>query len=285
MLELFFEPEFDALRMYETLTPTQRGVSVPHSLRNYIEGLERFLGLDLSIDYCDFKVSELRTELDTRTALLLLSGGVDSTHTLMTHKKHYDKIIAVFVRGLNPSISTREERAVQNICEQLGVPLEIVVHHRDLHRLHRNDPILVEEKGVGTLLESQIKNQYAMLLCLDIIEKYRCGTFLIQMDYEDDPDDEEDECYSDTKFAYQSFSEHFEKITGGCKISFSIEMKKEKIRYLIEKNMFDELWFCYMSQLYFKAQQNRTNPPFSNMCGACFKCKRYLKIFDKYKLI
>ena len=279
MLELFAKT-FDPTDFYTALTPTQRGVVLPSSLEKYAEGLEKFLGLSLNFTFEEFQFYTSDVVLSEKRAILLFSGGVDSTHTLIANLDKYEKIVCVFIENLNPSISSREKRAVMKWASHPKVDLVFLKHHKDLKRLHREDPILTNEKNIKNLLESQVKNQYGMYLCLELIEAHRTGVFLVPMDIEGDPDTADyDDVYSDTRESYELFGGFLKELCG-VRIEFSEEYKRAKISLLVEQGQFGETWFCYMSQLYFKAQQNRTKPPFSNMCGACWKCKRYSPILN-----
>lgn len=272
-----------AKEFYRLFTPLKSEMVIPNSLKEYADGLaEHHQGvkitymeddnlLDAELFKDDLPVIE---DLDEKKAVILFSSGVDSTWSLIEHIKLGYEVYPVFIKMLNPAISSKELKAVNVLKEKLNLNLTVIEHPKDLRLLHK-DQYLSDQIDK----ESVVKNQYALLLLVNLIREHKIGTVICINDHIDDGSIT---MYSDTPKAYHIFEDVLRKqVGGGLKFSHITVPRKEKVKVLLDMGLFEYTASCYMREMFFKAHYNKQKPPFKNMCGVCVKCKWNLQIFKE----
>lgn len=281
---LFEDLTFDPFSFYQTFTPIRKNLSVPSNLVPFTRAMSAHHNLDLVISETREIRSDARVELDPKKALILFSGGIDSTWSICHALEQGLTPYPVFIDGLNPANNSRERRACEALCERLGVPLQTYKHHAKLKKLHRSEENLVETP------ESLAKLQYALLLSKPLILRERIGSILVTVD-EDNPifhnnpyamfNKEGDELvwFSDTEVSMQTFLPFLSDYIGGeVKGLYPSAPKTEKIRKLFQEGVFEDTLSCILNPMFFAGHRNKPYAPkYENMCGVCWKCKENLK--------
>lgn len=263
---------------YIIFTPLKEQIKVPIYLKQYADGLSSYYDNKIKIEYYDEGIdTKIEENLDPKKAVMLFSGGIDSTWSLLKHLELEYEVYPVFINELNPAISKKELIAVKNLCLKYNLKLTLIDHLSALKRLHSGQ-FLNEKLG----FESVVKNQYALLLLEDFIRQNKIGTIIYIVDHEDD---DEDIYYSDSSQAYENFQSYLRLKIGNLNFSNVTVKRLEKVKKILELNLFEDIASCYMPVRFFKAHYNRMKPPFKNMCGVCFKCKSNLKIFKELNFI
>ena len=288
-------------RLFTPPTPSGCLAVVP-SLAPYARALVAYHGLDGAAVHAGGHDARPRAvELDPRRALLLLSGGVDSTWLLLDAQKKGYEVVPVFVDMLNPTVSYREMPAARAVARAAGVRLRVVTHAKALRKLHRQPPNLLVH-GAATK-ESVCKNQYALLLCLPLLESERCGTVLVSGGMTRDPTrpNATASYFSDERAAYELFAGHLRSLyprlamhivvasraspasetAPGSAVSVANVSYARKVADLVETGIFGATHSCYMRAQFFQHHHDRTGAPYEHMCGCCFKCKLLLRVLHE----
>ena len=263
----------NAKEFYKLFTPLKPEHTVPYSLKAYADGLAEYHSVNISYIDEESISKEPIEDLDEKKAVILFSSGVDSTWSLIEHIKLGYEVYPVFIKMLNPAISSKELKAVNVLKEKLNLNLTVIDHPSELRLLHK-DQYLSDKIDK----ESVVKNQYALLLLVDLIREHKIGTVICINDHIDDGSIT---MYSDTPKAYHLFEDVLRKEVGALKFSHITVPRKEKVKVLLEKGLFEYTASCYMREMFFKAHYNKQKPPYKNMCGVCVKCKWNLQIFKE----
>jgi hypothetical protein len=195
--------------------------------------------------------------------LLLFSGGVDSTFALLKLLETCppDRILCVYIRLLNPSISKREEVGARALAGRLGCTLEVIDFPKPLRKLHRQGCALPD---FGK--ESVVKNLYGLLLSC---ERFRARAVVVTRGPgpSGSPDvfsRTPDNYFSDSYAAYRSLGLPCVPLDGP---------KAAKIELLADRCLLRYVTSCYCAPRFFRAQQRRSKCRLKNLCGVCFKCR------------
>ena len=284
---MIFEFAYDGVSFYETFTPIKKEISVPSNLVPFAEAMSAHHGLGLSVSALEEVISEERFDLDPQKCVVLFSSGIDSTwsllHALDTGLTPYP----VFIDGLNPATNSRERKSALEICERLGLELNVYNHASSLKKLHRDKANMIETP------ESLAKLQYALMLCKDLIRKDHIGSVLVTVDQDNvifhnpnsmsDEKGEELDWFSDTELSMISFLPFLSDYVGGeVRGLYPPCPKSEKIRALQEKGLFELTCSCVLNPMFFAGHRKKPHAPKQeNMCGVCWKCKENLKFLKQ----
>ena len=115
---LFEELKFDAVDFYETFTPIKKDITVPSNLVEFTEAMSKHHRLDLTIKTTDPILSESKIKTDPNKAIVLYSGGIDSTWSLLHGREQGLTLYPVYIKGLNPATSSREIKACEKILQK-----------------------------------------------------------------------------------------------------------------------------------------------------------------------
>lgn len=284
---LFEELKFDAVSFYETFTPIKKEVSVPSNLVPFVKAMSVHHRLDLSISESTSISSEEKFELDEKKCIVLFSSGIDSTWSLTYALENGYSLYPVFIDGLNPATNSREKKAGLQICGSLGLTLHVFKHFTQLKKLHRSKDNMIETP------ESLAKLQYALMLCKDLIRKERIGSVLVTVDEDNvifhnpnsmsDENDEELDWFSDTEESMATFLPFLSDYVGGeVKGLYPTLPKSQKLKTLIEKELFELTCSCVLNPMFFAGHRKKPHAPkHENMCGVCWKCKENLKFLKQ----
>jgi len=275
---LFEELKFDAVGFYETFTPIKKEVTVPSNLVEFTETMSDHHELDLDITTTDPILSDAKIKTDPNKAIVLFSGGIDSTWSLIHGLEQGLELYPVYIKGLNPATSSRELKACTQIIEKLGLTLTVYKHLPQLKRLHRNDENIIETP------ESLVKLQYALLLCKPLILDHKIGSVCITTDESNvifhNQSTYGRQWFSDTQKSMGSFLPFLSDYVGSkIKGLYNpLEKKSDKIKKLFEKEIFDQTCSCVLNPMFFAGHRKKHYAPkYQNMCGVCWKCKENLK--------
>jgi len=284
---LFEKLLYDAVDFYKSITPIKKEISIPSNLEPFAKAMSEHHDLGLEINLTDPVKTEPKIETDPNKAIVLLSGGIDSTWLLVHGLEQGMKIYPVFVKGLNPAQSSREIKSCEKTTEKLGLDLTVYKHLPYLKKLHRSeDNIIPTPESLGKL-------QYALMLCKDLIRKERIGKVLVTVDEDSviynnpnsmlDEKEKQLDWYSDTEESMQTFLPFLEEYVGanigGLYPSIS---KPNKINKLMEKGLFEDTSSCTLNPVFFAGHRNKSYAPkYENMCGVCWKCKENLAFLEQ----
>ena len=273
---------FDAVDFYESFTPIKKDIKIPKNLKSFAEALSNHHSLDLNIELTDPIINE-KTELNNKKALVLFSSGIDSTWNLVKGIDLGFEIYPVYIKGINPSTSSQELKACQDIVDNLGLQLTVYKHPHSLKYLHRS------ESNLFDTVESLVKLQYSLLLCKDLILKEKIGNVIVTVDENNviyhnpnsmrDEDNKQIKWFSDTIISMETFLPFLSDYIGAeIKGIYPSIQKHEKIKCLMEKGIFELTNSCVCNPV-FKAGHRKKHyaPKYENMCGVCWKCKENLK--------
>ena len=280
---LFEELKFDAVEFYETFTPIKKEVTVPSNLHDFTEAMSKHHKLDLTIKTTKPILAESKIKTDPNKAIVLYSGGIDSTWSLLHGVEQGLTLYPVYVKGLNPATSSREIKACEKVIQKLGLNLTLYKHTPYLKKLHRS------EDNIITTPESLGKLQYALMLCKDLILREKIGKVIVTVDEDNviyhnpnsmrDENDEQVRWYSDTCISMQTFLPFLEEYVGAeIKGLYPSISKSNKIKKLFEEELFEDTCSCVLNPMFFAGHRKKHYAPkHPNMCGVCWKCKENLK--------
>jgi len=260
----------------------------PNEMQPYFEEIALTYNLRLNYIYkpCNFSPYE-PISLNKRIAITTLSMGKDSLHSLLLliENAYYKKIVVIFVNNANYGANYREKHQFvkfRNWFQDKGdgrINFHEIEFGRDVVGLQSQEvSITIENKKIK---EPITKLQYVQLLAAPIIRHYKCGTFIVPMDFQQvvrDPNS----YFGDMPSSFVTFNGFFSKYIGGkilIKFQGNLTSREEKITKLIEANFFKFNSSCYMNWNFFHYFQNKNKlNPDLNMCGSCWKCAIDLKI-------
>lgn len=284
---MLFNFAFEAVSFYETFTPIKKEISVPSNLVPFAEAMSAHHGLGLSISALDAVISEEGFDLDPQRTIVLFSSGIDSTWSLVHALEEGLTPYPVFIDGLNPATNSRERKSSLEICERLGLELNVYKHAPSLKKLHRDGANIIETP------ESLAKLQYALMLCRDLIRKESIGSVLVTVDQDNvifhnpnsmsDEKGDELDWFSDTELSMTSFLPFLSDYVGGeVRGVYPSHPKSEKIRALQERGLFELTCSCVLNPMFFAGHRKKPYAPKQeNMCGVCWKCKENLKFLKQ----
>jgi hypothetical protein len=284
---MLFNFAFEAVSFYETFTPIKKEISVPSNLVPFAEAMSAHHGLGLSISALDAVISEEGFDLDPQRTIVLFSSGIDSTWSLVHALEEGLTPYPVFIDGLNPATNSRERKSTLEICERLGLELNVYKHASSLKKLHRDEANIIETP------ESLAKLQYALMLCKDLIRKESIGSVLVTVDQDNvifhnpnsmsDEKGDELDWFSDTELSMNSFLPFLSDYVGGeVRGVYPSHPKSEKIKALQERGLFELTCSCVLNPMFFAGHRKKPYAPKQeNMCGVCWKCKENLKFLKQ----
>lgn len=284
---LFEELKFDAVEFYETFTPIKKDITVPSNLVEFTEAMSKHHRLELNVKTTDPILSESKLETDPNKAIVLYSGGIDSTWSLLYGREQGLTLYPVYIKGLNPPTSSREVKACEKVLSKLGLTLTLYKHSPHLKKLHRSeDNIIATPESLGKL-------QYALMLCKELILKEKIGKVIVTVDEDNvifnnpnsmlDEEDEELDWFSDTEISMQTFLPFLEEFVGAeIEGVYPTDSKANKIKKLFEEDLFDDTCSCVLNPMFFAGHRKKHYAPkYPNMCGVCWKCKENLKFISE----
>ena len=286
---MLFETTFNAETFYKKFTPILKEISVPENLVPFAECLSEYHELDLELTVEPKVFVEPQDGGDQKKAIVLLSGGIDSAWCLLWALEQGLTPQPLFVDGLNASQNSRERKAVQVLCDKLGLPLITYKHPTHLKKLHK-DP-----SNIFKIPESFVKLQYALMAIKDDIRKEDIAGVIVtcptnQPEYIDPtaPKKENGEpltWFQDSEESMETFLPFLSDYIGwDFKGYYPVTMKELKIKALMDKGIFEDTCSCVCNPMFFSGHRKRSKPKYSNMCGVCWKCKENLAFISKLNL-
>ena len=213
---------FNAHDLYTAFTPIRDEVNIPSNLEVFAKAMSDHHDLSLKINTRDAVKSGQTIELNENKALVLLSGGIDSTWSIVQAQQKGYEVYALFVDGLNPTSNSRERKAVKELCDRLWVNLKIIKHHPSLKRLHRSEDNKIETP------ESLAKLPYALMLGEHFVREHRIGSVIVTVDQDPILD-----WFSDKPVCMETFLPFYSEYIGGeIKGLYPLVSKVQKVRDL-----------------------------------------------------
>jgi len=266
----------------------------PLELKDYFISISNTYNLRISLFFREITYTCFDTILlSTSNIITFLSMGKESLYSLSITIKNklFKNIIVVFVNNANYGTNYREHQqflkfshwfSTSNIDSR--VKFHQVEYEVNLLGLQNNEHIIKIDKQ--QLKEPIVKVQYMELLLSPLIRFYKCGVFIVPMDYQE----KNFNCnsyFGDQPISFISFNKFFCKYVGGhVRLRFQgLEVTREdKTLTLINLGWFKYVSSCYMNWNYFDFYRNSNNiNPVLNMCGSCWKCQLDINMFRKSK--
>jgi len=228
-------------------------------------------------------------ELSKNSVITFLSMGKESlwSFSILLRNTDLKKIVVVFVNGANYGINYREKEKYKEFSTWFSknnvdrrVNFLEVQYDFDLVGIQsRETNLKIKNENIK---EPLTKVQYMQLLTVPAIKEFKCGLFIVPMDFE------EKNCnplsyFGDQPVSFLSFNKFFSRYVGGeIKLKFQglSVSRQDKTLHLLKIDWFKFVSSCYMCWNFFDKYQSecKINPEL-NMCGGCWKCKEDLSMF------